>query len=225
MSLGAKVSLNEGAVVRHQSLNYWELASLPDEGVMARLQQGHHDALAVLFDRYRRLVMNVALRILRDPGEAEDLLQSVFLEIFRSVSQFDSAKGSVKIWILQYVYHRGFNRRQYLNLRGIYDSPERSGAAHGNPVTDHRGSMSVMESERAVKQALERLNKTQRKTLELAFYEGLTMHEIAERTGESFSSVRHHYYRGLEKLRATLCAAPDCHLTSSSEERVPHAQS
>jgi RNA polymerase sigma-70 factor (ECF subfamily) len=74
-------------------MSYAELAKLTDEGVMVRLQLGQHDALAVLFDRYHRLVMNIALRILRDTGEAEDLMQSVFLEIFRSAAQFDPAKA------------------------------------------------------------------------------------------------------------------------------------
>src|ERR1700688_3081191 len=69
-------------------VQYAELASMPDDIVMGYLQGGNNDALAVLFDRYHRLVLNVALRILRDRGEAEDLVQSVFLEIFRSAAQF-----------------------------------------------------------------------------------------------------------------------------------------
>ena len=72
-------------------LQYAELAPLSDEVLMAHLQAGHHDALAVLFDRYHRLVLTVALRILREAGEAEDLMQSVFLEIFRCAAQYDAA--------------------------------------------------------------------------------------------------------------------------------------
>ena len=83
---------------------------------MAHLQAGRHDALAILFDRYHRLVLTVALRILREAGETEDFMQSVFLEIFRCAAQYDAAKGTAKVWILQYAYHRSFNRRQYLNL-------------------------------------------------------------------------------------------------------------
>jgi Sigma-70 region 2 len=100
-------------------LRYAELAPLPDETLMAHLRVGHHDALGVLFDRYHRLVLNVALRILRDAGEAEDLMQLVFLEVFRHAAQFDAAKGTTKVWIPQFAYHRSFNRRQYLNLRGM----------------------------------------------------------------------------------------------------------
>jgi RNA polymerase sigma-70 factor (ECF subfamily) len=76
-----------------------------------------------------------------------------------------------------------------------------------------------------VKEALGSLNGAQRNVLELAFYEGLTMREISVRTGESFDSVRHNYYRGLEKLRTLLCCErePEREL-SSPRERVPHAK-
>lgn len=190
---------------------YPELSSLSDEGLMLHLVNGCGDALAVLFDRYHRLVLNVALRILRDMGEAEDLMQTVFLEIFRSAAQFDSRKGTTKVWILQYAYHRSFNRRQYLNLRGLYER-------HEEPVFEkplgrsvQQRGLGVLESQRLVRQALGSLTKVQTEIVELAFYEGLTMREIAERRGESFDSVRHHYYRGLEKLRSMLCERADAH--------------
>jgi RNA polymerase sigma-70 factor (ECF subfamily) len=226
VSVDPKKGSPEQASPRRHLLQYAELASMADDVLMMHLQGGNNDALAVLFDRYHRLVLNVALRILRDRGEAEDLVQSVFLEIFRSAAQFDSAKGSTKVWLLQYAYHRGFNRRQYLNLRGIYVNPEDSGPTLKRPMALESRSLAALDSARAVQQALAYLNKVQRRTLELAFYEGLTMHEIAERTGESFDTVRHHYYRGLEKLRSTLCSASESRLKSpTSEQQVPHAQS
>jgi RNA polymerase sigma-70 factor (ECF subfamily) len=191
---------------------------------MGKLREGHYDALAVLFDRYHRLVMNVALRILRDAGEAEDLMQSVFLEVFRAAAQFDPAKGTTKVWILQYAYHRSFNRRQYLNLRGLYESPDESIQTQQSFAATHSSSLSVFESARLVQQALARLNKMQKRALELAIYEGLTMREISEKTGESFVSVRHHYYRGLDKLRLILCAAADSNTKRSSGEGVAHVQ-
>ena len=206
-------------------LRYSGLASLSDEDLMVHLRGGQYDALAVLFDRYHRLVLNIALRILRDAGEAEDLMQSVFLEILRCAAQFDAAKGTTKVWILQYAYHRSFNRRQYLNLRGIYECPEDSVPMPKTPTAAQARSLGMLESARLVQQALGRLSKTQRRTLELAFYEGLTMREIAQRTGGSFDSVRHHYYGGLEKLRCILCDAPDGRVkTSSSGEGVAHVR-
>ena len=80
--------------------------------------------LKTIFDRYHRLVLSVALKILRDVGEAEDLMQTVFLEIFKSAAQFDPSRGTLKVWILQYAYHRGMNRRQYLNIRNFYSNSD-----------------------------------------------------------------------------------------------------
>jgi RNA polymerase sigma-70 factor (ECF subfamily) len=212
--------------VVHRRFSYAELVPMSDEALMVQLKNGNEDALAVLFDRYHRLVLKIAIRILRDAGEAEDLMQSVFLEIFRSASQFDPSRGTTKIWMLQCVYHRSFNRRQYLNLRCIYLRPEESIPARKDTTIGHNRSLDVLESARAIKQALGHLNRAQRTALELAYYEGLTMHEIAERTGKSFDSVRHDYYRGLEKLRSVLCDPSDARLkSSSSEEPIPHVQS
>lgn len=171
---------------------------------MVSLRDGHHDALAVLFDRYHSLVHSVAWRILHDAAEAEDLTQSVFLEIFRSAAQFDAGKGTTKGWILQYAYHRSFNRKKYLSLRSGQGCEEDFHAVawrSGSSVT----GISSLECGPIVREALAQLSKLQRRTLELVFYEGLTMHEAAERTGESFDSIRHQYYRGLEKLRSILC--------------------
>ncbi len=203
-------------------MRYAELAKLNDEALMLRLQLGHHDALAVLFDRYHRLVMNIGLRILRDAGEAEDLMQSVFLEIFRSAAQFDVAKGTTKVWLLQFAYHRGFNRRHYLSLRGLYDKPGEARESQEPRSLSGPRPFAAMESSHLAEQALSSLNSTQRKILELAFYEGLTMREISAKTGESFDSVRHNYYRGLEKLRSLLCERPDSGLAHG--EGVPHAE-
>jgi RNA polymerase sigma-70 factor (ECF subfamily) len=96
-------------------------STMTDEDVMEQLRNGSPDALPLLFDRFHRLVLKIALRILRDPGEAEDVMQEIFFEIFNKASQFDPAKGSTKTWILQYAYHRSLSRRQYLALRNFYD--------------------------------------------------------------------------------------------------------
>ena len=79
-------------------LTFARLSALTDEHVMAHVQQGHDDALAVIFDPYHRLVL-IAFRILRDSGEAEDPTQAVFLEIFKASGQFDPSRGTTKGWI------------------------------------------------------------------------------------------------------------------------------
>ncbi len=180
---------------------YRAIQGLADDTVMRLLAQGNHDALAVIFDRYQRIVYRIALQILRDPGEAEDVMQSVFIAILQTADKFVADRGTLRVWILQHAYHLALNRRRYLNLRGAYahsdtiDSPA--------PAESYAG-MTRVDSRRLVQQGLAQLSRQQRETLELAFYEGLTMQEIADRTGQSYANVRHHYYRGLDKLRLVL---------------------
>lgn len=179
-----------------------ELADLSDEALITRLRGGSSDALAILFNRYHRMVLSVSWRILHDAGEAEDLMQSVFLRIFRFADEFDPDRGNVKIWILQSAYNQAFNRRRYLTLRGIYCNVDDPAGARSS--TYNRHFLYQSELAQAVKEALGELRKPQRQVVEYAFYEGLTMREIAQKTCKTFHSVRHDYYRALKKLRRIL---------------------
>lgn len=169
---------------------------------MAQLREGHHDALTILFDRYHRLVFSVALKIVRDRAEAEDVMQSVFLEVYRSVTQFDPLKGTTKVWILQYAYHRAINRKEYLNLRGYYHPEGVSGAEPAWREPDLTpGRLNAQETGHLLQKALATLSPAQRQVIQLASFEGLSMAEIAAKMQESVANVRNHYYRGLRKLR------------------------
>jgi RNA polymerase sigma-70 factor (ECF subfamily) len=196
-----------------------ELRNLSDEFLMAHLQAGHADALAVLFDRYHRLVLSIAMKILRDVGEAEDLMQSVFLEIYRSAAQFDPAKGTTKVWILQYAYHRGMNRRQHLNVRNFYKNSDIADAQN-DLLVGEMFSFADQETKRLVREALGTLNDTQSRVLRLAYFEGLSLKEIAERTGENVGNVRHHYYRGLSRLRVVLTEPAKAKMSLIGQEQA-----
>ena len=204
-------SLAPGPAAPAFGVSVVRMPKLSDEDVMERLRQGHPDALPILFDRYYRLVLRIASRILRDPGEAEDVMQEVFLEIFNRAAQFDPARGSAKTWILQYAYHRSLSRRQYLALRNFYDrrqAGEREASESRSLDLSWRG-LTVQEWRRVITQGLATLNEKQRKTIELACFQGLLLSEIAECTKESLPNVRHHYYRGLEGLRKFLQGVDD----------------
>ena len=180
-----------------------ELKLLADDQLMVELQDGVNDALAVLFERYQRLVFSIALKIVRDRGEAEDVTQNVFLEIYRSVAQFDPAKGKLKVWLLQFAYHRAFNRKKYLDTRNFY-SQESTEVIDSVSFGEYSTSTKYApaELERLLQQGLATLGEPQKRVIELASYDGLSMSEIADKTGDSLSNVRHHYYRGLQKLRS-----------------------
>jgi RNA polymerase sigma-70 factor (ECF subfamily) len=183
--------------------NLAELKLLTDDQLMVQLQAGVNDALAVLFERYHRLVFSIALKIVRDRSEAEDVTQNVFLEIYSSVAQFDPGKGTLKVWLLQYAYHRAFNWKSYLNRRNFYNQ---EGIENLDPAFCGQfftgGKYAPGELQRLMQQGLASLGAPQKRVIELANYEGLSMKEIANKTGDSLSNVRHHYYLGLEKLRS-----------------------
>jgi len=181
------------------------LARLSDEEVMAHIQAGHDDALAVLFDRYHRLVVSIAYKILRDLGEAEDVTQVVFLEVYKASAQFDPSRGTTKVWLMQYTYHRSMNRRMYLKRRKFYDQDEGAteelGSAENAQPVNGGGLFVLQELRTLVREGLASLNRQQRQTIQLAYFEGMSLKEISEKTGESIGNIRHHYYRGLGQLR------------------------
>jgi len=193
-----------------QPPSFAKLKDMNDGELMAYLQAGCNDALAVLFNRYHRLVLSIALKIIHDPGEAEDVMQTVFLEIFRSAAQFDPAKGSTKVWILQYAYHRAINRRQHLNARNFYYQTNLEEVENRLPETAPAlGRFTQPELKHLLQQGLATLSGPQKQVVELASYNGLSMKEISNKTGDSLSNVRHHYYRGLQKLRSFVGDTPE----------------
>jgi RNA polymerase sigma-70 factor (ECF subfamily) len=190
-------------------LSLAQLQRLSDEQLMVCLQEGQSDALAVLFDRYQKLVLSIALKIVRDAAEAEDVTQTVFLDVYRAVAQFDPRKGNTKVWLMLYAYHRAINRRQHLQGREFYKSAELE-EVDTRPVGAHAiFGLSSPETKALVRQSMGALSDMQRSVIEMACYEGLSMREIADRTGDSFVNVRHHYYRGLQKLRSLISGEGD----------------
>ena len=91
-----------------------------DEEVMARLQSNDSGALEILFGRYARLVLAIARGIVRDSGEAEDVVQEAFFYLYKKSMLFDEAKGSAKNWIIQIALHRALDRKSHLARRGFY---------------------------------------------------------------------------------------------------------
>jgi RNA polymerase sigma-70 factor (ECF subfamily) len=187
---------------------YEDLLECSDLEVMRELVAGNNDAFAVIFHRYRRLVHVTALRILRDASEAEDLTQSVFLEVYRKVGQFDGERGTLKVWLLQYAYSRSMSRYNFLQVRRRLANSAELIAGEATSLWSPASTPS-QEAALLTEEILSRLPEAQRTTIQLIFFEGRTLHEVAEQRQESFSNVRHHYYRGLQKLRTILEKQPE----------------
>src|SRR5579872_2769274 len=170
-----------------------------DEQLVTTLMGGEHDALTVLFDRYHRLVYSIAFRIVRDPGEAEEVVQTVFVDFFRAQAKFDPTKGILKVWLLQYAYHRAVNRKRYLSANRFHKWVDPESVA-AEPALSWSPN-DVAELRRLMEQLLSTLSHRRREILELTYFEGLTAEEVAIRIRQSVHVVRHELYRGLASLR------------------------
>jgi RNA polymerase sigma-70 factor (ECF subfamily) len=195
------------------------LQTFSDTDLMDALRRGCNDALAVLFERHSALVFRIARAILRDDGEAEEMVQRVFLDVFRAANQFNPARGSFKTWLLQYAYHRTINRREHLQANHFYNREELDELTpaelfHG---TGHLVCLPPQEVACLVEQVLALLEPRQREVIELTYFEGLTAEEVAKATGNSASSVRNNLYRGLSKLRSAVLEKYRSRATSASE--------
>jgi len=173
-----------------------------DEELMAGIQAKDAKALDLLFGRYSRLVFGIALRILHDHGEAEEAVQESFLCLYQKAALYDPAKGTAKGWVVQIAFSRARDRKAHLVRRGFYagtDIESLDDTLVGHDDTEHevgvRLDFSLLQS------AFDELTPVQRQTLELFYFEGMDLREIAERLQEPFGNVRHHFYRGLERLR------------------------
>jgi RNA polymerase sigma-70 factor, ECF subfamily len=184
-------------------------STVSDDALMARICEGDKEALASLFRRYARMARAVAYRVLRDTAEADDLVQDLFLLVHRDCQTFDSSKGSARLWILQMAYRRAISRRRYLTSRHFYTRLDLEDAE--SELADPRTRAGQLEDSidarlgnSSLHKVFVTLSENQRHTLCLFFIEGYTLDEIAAKLGQTRGNVKHHYFRGLEKLRREL---------------------
>lgn len=170
-----------------------------DEQLARDLQTGVADALTELFRRHSRVLLRATKRIVGSEVEAEDVVQQVFLDVFRAIQQFDPNKGPFKTWLFMFGYHRAFNHRRAMIAARVFDS---------YPLDDSCSMANEAHSQAEVRvlveQALGRLPARERRTIELIYFKGLTASEAAEVTQETVRVVRHNLYRGIERLRSIL---------------------
>jgi RNA polymerase sigma-70 factor (ECF subfamily) len=185
-----------------------DLKLASDEHLIFRLRVGQQEAISELFRRHASAIYRIGRKMLRDSGEADDLVQEVFLYVYRKAELFDTSKGPARSWIFQIAYTQAFLQRRKLKSLGFY-AP---GIAHdfrgAEPSTDsfvdYDHTVEGLFGRNGWKKIVEDLTEDQRETLRLHFFEGYTFTEIAEKLGQSFANVRNHHYRGLEKLRKHL---------------------
>jgi len=179
------------------------MSGLPaDEAIelIRQLARGDRAAFGRFYDHYATLVFTFALRMLRDRAAAEDLLQEVFLQIWREASNYNSERGSPEAWIITMTRSRGIDRLRSIRRRDRSFVPmeSRSGKTYDAPVES--GAV-ASEARVTVNSALARLPESQRKVIELAYFDGLSQTEIAEHINEPLGTVKTRIRTALQRLR------------------------
>jgi RNA polymerase sigma-70 factor (ECF subfamily) len=177
-----------------------------DADVLRRVRAGDRDAIDDLYQRFRRPAYALARRILGDDGLAEDVLQDVFVTVWRDPSAFDRARGSVASWLLAMVHHKAVDavRREESHRRRqgrAQDDLVLSAPTAARDVEDD--AVGRVESER-VRVALGVLPSLQREALTLAYYGGYTQREVAALTGAPLGTVKTRMLAGMRKLKEEL---------------------
>jgi len=181
-----------------------DLRSLADEDLMPLVRHGEAAAFEVLYERHSAAAFSLAYRMVGTRGVAEDVVQEAFLSIWRSGARYDSARGSVRTWVLGVVHHRGIDA-----LRRAFVHERRRAGTEGVPETIAGSTRTDVEAARReeaarVRAALEHLPTEQSQMIELAYFGGFTHTEIASMLETPVGTVKGRMRLGLEKMRHAL---------------------
>ncbi len=166
-----------------------------DTSLVWSVRSGDESAMASLYDRYSAIVYSVALRVLADSAAAEDILQEVFLQLWRNPGLFDASRGNLGAWLAVIARNRAIDqlrrRRPETDIADVVVSVE----------PDMAGEAERSRAMEKVRGALGAMPTAQRSALEMAYFEGLTHSEIAAKTGEPLGTVKTRIRTGLMSLR------------------------
>lgn len=181
-------------------------AAESDDALLAAIQERDQRAIAALYDRYGGLAFGLAYRILGERNVAEDVVQDAFMGVWRRAVSFEAGRGSVRTWLLSIVHHRAIDRLRGVSGRARLDAPiddfERVLA-----VDDPWGEVEVRVQREVLQTGLATLPEEQRKTIEMAYFNGYTQQEIAAAMNVPVGTVKGRLRIGLQKMRALLAGS------------------
>ena len=175
-----------------------ETSTMDDLALLSEIRSGRQDAMTAFFDRYSRMVYSVAIRVLNDSSEAEDVMQETFIRVWQNPGAFTAGRGSLGGWLMVVARNRAIDklrRRKPTDPADMFTLPSSINLA--------RESERVFLLEK-VRNVMAGLPEEQRKAIELAFFEGRTHSEIAEKTGEPLGTIKTRIRLALIAIRKEL---------------------
>lgn len=170
-----------------------------DGSLLARIGQRDEEALSALYDRYSGLVFSEAVRILRDTGAAEEILQDLFFQIWNTAQRFDPAKGSLAGWLLVAARNRAISRLR--GSAGKGEELDENGVRFSVDIESHAAQNLLLEKVRA---RIGNLPANQREALECAYFERMSHTEIAQKTGQPLGTVKTRIRVAIDALKKVL---------------------
>jgi RNA polymerase sigma-70 factor (ECF subfamily) len=181
-----------------------QMSGQHDEELAIRLQRRDPEAMTDLYDRFGRLVWSVIVGIVRDAAIAEDLVQETFLRVWNRVHAFEAGRGALGPWLLAIARNRAIDHLRSLSARMDRNAYELDVREHPSLFVDMEREVLNTDHARMIRKAIAKLSANQQKVIELAYYEGLSQTEMAERMGEPLGTVKTWVRLALKHLREEL---------------------
>ncbi len=178
-----------------------------DANLVERLKKKDHDAMAELYDRFGRLSYSVIVGIVHDGAIAEDLMQETFLRVWNRVQAFDAQRGSLGAWLLAVARNRAIDYVRSAGARMSLNCFELEERDHPSLFVNMEQDLLSKDTARRIRAAMSRLSETQKKVIELAYFEGLSQTEMAERLGQPLGTVKTWARTALRVLRDEMTKA------------------
>jgi RNA polymerase sigma-70 factor (ECF subfamily) len=175
-----------------------------DRNLAERLKRREPAAMAQLYDSYGKLAFSLIYRIVRDVGVAEDLVQETFLRVWNRVQGFDAARGALGPWLLAVARNRAIDYIRSSGGKMARGSLDLEYAEHPSTFVNFESDLLTRDREIRVRKAVDRLNENQRHVIEMAYFEGLSQSEMAERMGQPLGTVKTWVRSALKSLREEL---------------------
>ena len=182
----------------------FQLSSEEDAQLAERVKRHEPQAMADLYDRYGRITYSLILRIVRNSGAAEDLVQETFLRIWNRAHAFDSKRGALGAWVLAVARNRAIDYLRSVEGRMTQSASEFDELENPGAFADFEQNILNIDRVRLVRDALNKLNPNQREVIEMAYYEGLSQSEMAERMKQPLGTVKTWARSALKFLRDQL---------------------